>query len=274
MKTIVVATDFSTGAENATIYAAKFASEKRAKIILFHLYYMSIHAQNSRMSALSMDELKKSIQNKHFEKAKRLSEEYNIEVIPVLSMGDFEEELINTINSTNADIVVMGMPEKSLEQDVLGNTTTGVLQSIKIPLLAVPLNAVYKGLKTILFACDIKRGGIHKTIFEKVKDISNGLGAEIEVFHASRKTNHDVNDQDEINILHSAEEGLHGTNYSYINVESDKVIEAIKSEIKRISADLLIMIPYRYGFWGSFVHRSKTRIMISHSEIPLLSLPL
>ncbi|KOS05735.1 hypothetical protein AM493_06550 [Flavobacterium akiainvivens] len=273
MKTILVATDFSIGAENATIYAVKYASEKSAKIILFHLYHISIHAQNSRMSASSMDELVKSVKNKHSKKAKRLSEEYDIEVLPVLSIGDFQEELNNAINSTNADIVVMGMPKKSLEQDILGNTTTLVLQSIKIPLLAVPLNAVYKGLKNILFACDIKRG-IHKTIFERVQDISNGLGAEIEVFHASRKTDHNFDEQDEINILHSVEQGLHGTNYSYKNVESDKVIEAIKSEISRINADLLIMIPYRYGFWGSFVHRSKTRIMISNSEIPLLSLPL
>jgi hypothetical protein len=34
------------------------------------------------------------------------------------------------------------------------------------------------------------------------------------------------------------------------------------------------MMPNKYGFWGSLIHRSKTRIMASGSEIPLMSLPL
>lgn len=272
MKTIIVATDFSPGANNATLYASNFTAATKAKIILFHVYRMSIHVQNARLQATAVDELMAVSRKKLFEKANKLSEDYKIEVVPVWCMGDFHEELEKTIHSTQADIVVMGMATKSIEQDLLGNKTTAAVLSFKFPVLAVPVNAVYKGLDTILFACNVTRG-IHKTILEKVKDIAVKLGASIEVFHASRRLN-EMENEKVINELENFENELNQTNYSYKNVESSSIIEAIEDEINRINADLLIMVPYKYGFWKSMSHISKTRIMASRSEIPLLSLPL
>lgn len=272
MKTILVATDFSPAANNATLYAANFSAATKAKIILFHIYRMSIHAQNTRLQATAIDELMEISRKKLSEKANKLSEDHKIEVIPVWCMGDFQEELGKIIHSTQADIVVMGMATKSIEQDLLGNKTTAAVLSFKFPVLAIPINAVYQGLNTILFACNVTRG-IHKSILEKVKDIAVELGASVEVFHASKRMNATENEK-VINALDNLENELNETNYSYKSVESSSIIEAIEDEINRINADLLIMVPYKYGFWKSMTHISKTRIMASKSEIPLLSLPL
>ncbi|TJZ53692.1 universal stress protein [Sphingobacterium olei] len=273
MKSIIVATDFSSGANNATIYACNFASDTGTKIVLFHLYHMSIHALNSRAPASAIDDLMKSSRDKLLKEADKLSKHFKIEVNTIWRMGDFKEELQNAITSAQADIVVMGMASKSLEQDLLGNTTTSAVHSLKFPVLAVPANAIYQKVKTILFACEITRG-IHKTVLDKVKDVAAKVGATIEVFHVSKKITQLANGQQGISLSKTFEEGLQGTNYYYKNVESDKIIDAIQDEIKQISANLVIMIPYRYGFWESMVHRSKTMIMASRSEIPLLSLPL
>ncbi|QPQ53257.1 universal stress protein [Chryseobacterium indologenes] len=51
MKTIVVCTDFSPEAENATHYAASMAKENQYKIVLFNLQSVSIHALNAQASA-------------------------------------------------------------------------------------------------------------------------------------------------------------------------------------------------------------------------------
>lgn len=273
MKTIIVATDFSKEASNATIYASNFAADTGAKIILFHIYHVSIHALNGRIQSSSMDELSIISKKKLFDAANKLSEDYKIEVTSVWKTGDFIEELQNTIDSTQADIVVMGMVKDSIEQDLLGNTTTAALQTLKFPILAVPLHAVYKGLNTILFACDITRG-VHKTILGKVKDIAIKLGATIEIFHVSKKISQIENEQNHNDVTIHFSDGLHGTKYYYKNIASNTIIEAIHEEITHIKADLLIMVPYKYGFWDSIVHRSKTRMMVSRSDIPLLSLPL
>jgi nucleotide-binding universal stress UspA family protein len=273
MKTILVATDFSPEASNATAYASHFAADTGAKIILFHLYHVSIHALNARVQSSSIDELKAASVKKLSDMAKKLSEDYKIDVTPILKMGDFENQLQKTIDATHADIVVMGMIKDSIEQDLLGNTTTAALQRLKFPVLAVPLNATYKGLKTILFACDITRD-VHETILQKVKNIAVRLGAAIEMFHVSNEPNELENEQKEAAVIEHFADGLNGTNYNYKTVASNAIIKAIQDEITQINADLLIMVPYKYGFWDSLVHISKTRMMASRSEIPLLSLPL
>jgi hypothetical protein len=81
--------------------------------------------------------------------------------------------------------------------------------------------------------------------------------------------------------LQGAEEAEHacidktftGINYYYKNIQSREIINAIQEEVKETKADLLIMAPYKYGFWDCMVHRSKTRMMASGNNVPLLSLP-
>lgn len=271
MKTILVATDFSKEATNAAVYAANFATATGAKIILFHLYHVSIHALNARIYSSSMNELSELAYKQLVKTANQLSEEFSIEVQAVLKEGDFIKELQDTIVATQTDIVVMGMGKDSIEQDIFGNTTTDVLQTLKFPVLAVPVNAVYKGLNTILFACDITRG-VHKKVIEKVKDIAVKLDATIELFHVTKtikQLEQQTNDE-----CDDFADGLDGTKYFYKNVASNAIIKAIQDEVNQINADLLIMVPYKYGFWDAMVHRSKTGMMASRSEIPLLSLPL
>jgi nucleotide-binding universal stress UspA family protein len=38
------------------------------------------------------------------------------------------------------EMIVMGMEEKSLEQELLGNTTTSIIKKLRTPVLAVPRN--------------------------------------------------------------------------------------------------------------------------------------
>ncbi|MNX96122.1 hypothetical protein D3C86_1284240 [compost metagenome] len=61
--------------------------------------------------------------------------------------------------------------------------------------------------------------------------------------------------------------------YIYKTVRSNAVINEIEKEIKRYQADILVMVPKKYGFWDSLVHKSKTRIMASGLDVPLLSFP-
>ncbi|HEY0175411.1 MAG TPA: universal stress protein, partial [Pedobacter sp.] len=61
--------------------------------------------------------------------------------------------------------------------------------------------------------------------------------------------------------------------YSFKDVQSGAVIQAIKKEIIAAEAELLIMVPGKYGFWSSLLHRSKTNMMASGLNVPLLSVP-
>lgn len=274
MNVIIVATDYSREADNAVEYAAAAAQVVGARVLLFHLFKMSVHAMNSRLGPGSFDEQYTSSRRKLEEKASDISLRYGIVATADWHKDDFYLELKQSIQHFNADLVVLGMAEKSVEQDMLGNTTTSVISRLKFPVLAVPYGAKFTGIKTILFAADVLRG-IHADVLDKVKEVASDFGAkDVEIFHVSNK----VKEIEEKGIKASTEsmfgEGVNDIKYLYKNVESNAVIEEIQKEVKAIEADMLIMVPNRYGFWGSLVHRSKTRIMASGSEIPLMSLPL
>ncbi len=270
----MVATDYSKEAENAVEYAAAAAKVVKAKLVLFHLYKLSVHAMNSRLGPASFDDLYKASRQRLEDRAAEVAARYGIRAEADWHKDDFYIELKRSIQHFNADIVVLGMPEKSLEQDLLGNTTTGVIFRLKFPVLAVPYGVKFEGIKTILFAADILRG-VHLDVLGKVKEVAADFGArQVEIFHVSAK----VKEMEKAGIRASAEsmfgEGQEDVRYFYKNVESNAVIREIQKELAEVKADMLIMVPNRYGFWASLVHRSKTRIMASGSEVPLLSLPL
>lgn len=272
MKKIIVATDFSAEAENALEYIIDAAVDRNFELILFNLYYVSIHTLNSRSSNISLDELYEKAKKGLEEKAAAIAEKYKIKVTAHLASGQFRTELKQCYQMHDADIVVMGMANKSFEQDLLGNTTTSVIQSLQIPVLAIPGSAKFKGIKNILFACDVKKG-VHLDVLEKVKMMAESFAANLELFYVNDNVAK-LESTAAAKNLQTIEKGLEGITYLYKNTASDELVSAIEEELKAIKADLLIMVPYKYGFWGSLVHISKTNVMASGGSVPLLSIPI
>lgn len=111
--------------------------------------------------------------------------------------------------------------------------------------------------------------GVHKQIFDKVRFVASKFGARIEIFHVSSKL-------EGLKVEHrkNLAEIMDGVEYYYKNITATEIVNAIRDEVVDLNADLLIMVPYKYGFWSSIVHKSKTRMMASGINVPLLSIPL
>jgi nucleotide-binding universal stress UspA family protein len=270
MKKIIIATDYSAEAENAADYAGAVAAERGHELILFNFSEISIHLLNARVSSDAIDELLEVYHTNLDKAAQALSKKYNVKVTPHLASGNFYESLVACINQYEAAAVIMGMANRSVEQDLLGNTTTSTIHKLQFPILAIPITTQYHGIHKILFACDMEKG-VEDKVLENVHETATAFGASVEVFYVKNK----------IEELQGAEEAEHasidktftGINYYYKNIQSREIINAIQEEVKETKADLLIMAPYKYGFWDSMVHRSKTRMMASGNNVPLLSLP-
>jgi len=271
MKTLIVATDFSKEAKNAAEYACEAAKYMNTKVVLFNSFSIPLHVSHARLPASVFKELLDNNSIMLKKKAIELSEKYSIEVEFESGFVQLREELSALFVKYNAKMVIMGTTPHSLGQELFGSTNTASILKLQIPVLAVPLGVKYQPIKKILFACDFLRG-INVRILEEINDFAVSADSEVEVFHVQNKLrNLEV---DEVAYSESITEGLEGISHSYKHIESETVIEEIKNEIKRINANLLIMVPQRYGFWKSLVHRSKTRVMASQSDIPLLSIPI
>lgn len=273
MVTIIVATDFSEVAENAVEYAAAAAKHGQAKLVLFNSYVIPVHASNTILPASSIQALVDANEKLLHERAVVLSEKYQIEVEYECRFSFVDDELSDLIDKYNADLLVLGMSAKTLEQDLLGNTTTAAIKKLKFPVLAVPAGAKFGSIKKVLFAVDVLRG-VPVKILQRIKELALSLNAEVEVFHVNETIAELQNDPAAMQVQEDIGNGLAGVSYFYKNVKSTAVIREIEKEIKEFNADLLIMIPNKYGFWASLVHRSKTRVMASGLEIPLFSIPI
>lgn len=271
MKTLIVATDFSKEAENAAEYACAAAQYLNTNVVLFNSFTIPLHVSNARLPASVFNELLENNELLLKKRSLELSEKYSIKVDYESTFLRLNEELESLYTKYDAAMVIIGTAAHSLGQDLFGNTNTSTILKLRFPVLAVPTNAAFRPIKKILFACDVLQG-VNIKILEEVKRFANIMDAKVELFHVQNKmrnldTTKKIND-----TTNQINEGLAGIDHSYKPVESDAVIEEIKKEITYINADLLIMVPQRYGFWKSIVHTSKTRLMASQSEIPLLSI--
>ncbi|WP_343329851.1 universal stress protein [Polaribacter staleyi] len=265
---IIVATNFSKLSENAVLYAAALAQEFNTKLVLFNTFRLPVHVANSRLPASSVDHFFQINKNKLKENALKISKEFNIEVAYKSSYTNLEEEVDSLMKLYEARFIVIGMSPKSLEQNLLGNPTTTLISMKEFPVLAIPLCAKFKGIKNILFACDLLEGVPLKTL-AKLRQVSLSLNAIVTVFYVDKKVEEL---QTEINA--NLDKELEDVTLLYKNVKSNSVIDAIEAEVKKSNSDLLVMMPKRYGFWESILHKSKTRMMASGLNIPLLSIPI
>ncbi|WP_312991382.1 universal stress protein [Chryseobacterium flavum] len=271
MKTIIICTDFSQEAENATHYAASMAKENKYKVILFNLQSISIHALNAQVSADFFYEQTLKNQKKISDKATEIGRLYTIKTGHYLASGNFIEELNNCIQAVKGDFIVMGMGEKTLEQRLLGNTVVKAIHRIKKPILIIPSHIEYTGIRKILFAYDTHRN-MTWTAMDDIYSFIKDFNAEIEVFNVSERL------EDFTEVIHDTDlnsgHNLDDLKYSFKIIQSIEVIKAIEEEVKITNSDLLTMIPYKYNFVESLFHRSKTAIMAYKNKVPLLSIPL
>ena len=270
MRAILVATNFSKTSDNAVMYSASLAQLFNAKLVVFNAFKLPVHASNTYLSAASIENLIEKNSDRLRETASGLTKEFNIEVAYRCSYMDLEREIDSLMETYNVELLVMGMSAKSMEQNLLGNPTTTLISMKKIPVLAIPVDAKFTGVKRILFACDLMEG-IPLKILARLRQMAIHLKAEVTVFYVEKKIG-------ELRLKSSAlddiDRELEDVTHLYKNVKSDKVIEAIEKEIKKSIPDLLAMVPKKYGFWESMVHKSKTRVMASGLNIPLLSIPV
>lgn len=270
--TIIAATNFSAIANNAVTYAAGLAKSANASLILFNSFQLDIHSANSHISAEAMQKQLDKASERLKTLCRDIAGAFNIEVSCFCSYSFLEDELSSLIELHNAELVVMGMAERSFEQELMGNSTTSVIKNLNTPVLAVPLNARFQNIKKILYACDTLSFSSIKR-FSWLRSIVGNLGAEVEFFSVDAKLDDLKQEQDRLLLSSTLEEEFQQVKYLYKTVKSNAVINEIKKEINIYNADILVMVPQKYGFWDSLVHKSKTRIMAAGLDIPLLSFP-
>jgi len=273
MKTILAPTDYSTTARNATDYAIELAKRSDAEIILLHaltvpIATMEIHGpmlynigDMERENEKILQTLKKEITNKY----------KSLNVKSQLTVGFPVEEIINTAEEKKADLIVMGIKgTNKAEEFFIGSNASSVVKDAQCPVLVIPADAKFVPPKNIVIACDYNKDFENENIWSHVKEFVNLFNSNIYILDVLNKKEPATVEVATTGI--KVENFLRNISHTLHFVEGEDVIESINNFISEKKADMLVMLPKRYNIIASLFHKSNTKKMMFHTDIPVLTL--
>lgn len=273
MKTLIVPTDFSESAQNATEYAAALAKTSNASLNLLHAFHLPVEIDGALVRLTSLQDLSRKKKLYLKDLATKISLKYDIKVESHAYPGFITHILQDYVKKRKGDLVVMGMRGMSkIERLLFGSVTTNILMKADFPLLIVPAKSKFHPIKNILLACDYHGDAINDKI-ALVKDSALIFNAEVRVLHICKPLVGVAELEERITTGKLIERVLKGVRHSFIDLEEEDIVEGIQSNIKSQKTDLLVMIPRKRSFWQSLTSRSNTNRITFDIDIPLLALP-
>ncbi len=272
MKTIIVATDYSTCAMNAVRYAASLAARTNAKFILLHAFELSTHAANGLISAKGLQDLIEENQSRLDTLAIKLQLEYGIRSEAYCINNFLEDALDKLVKEKKADLVVLGMHSSDWNDRFFGNTTLSIIKNAQYPLLIVPEQSLYNGINKILYAFDSKCLSSRNKL-AMLRDIAFTYHAEVRVFHVQTSPEYVPAIEKDPIINLKVEAALSQIHHTYKDVFSTTIAKSIENELAIYKADLLAVVPHKAGLWYRLANKSTTRKLVLEILIPILVLP-
>jgi nucleotide-binding universal stress UspA family protein len=270
MKTILVATDFSSAAVNAAEYAAKLAIEIEAQILLLHVYPVPVIYGEVPVS-VNADEVKDNAEFDINEQKVHLAEITNGKVIinTEVRMGAFYQELERFCGRIDPYVVVMGNHSSSTTERILfGNHAVYATKHLAWPLITVPSGVGYSAIKKIGLACDFNKV-VDTMPIDEVKLLVHDFNAALHVLNTGKKKDFDPEIVFESGLL---QEMLLSINPVYHFITSENTDEGILEFTEKNKIDLLIVLPKRHGLMDQLLHKSHTKELVLHSHVPVMSL--
>jgi len=272
MKKILFPTDFSKASLNAFSYALHLAAKINAQIITIHVYdilYIPTENFNFLLENYNIIELSEFENYKsEVPKLRKIAEKLKLEHVKishVLQEGNAVIEILNASIKEKADFIVMGTKGASGFKEVfLGTVTEKIINQSKIPVLAIPEEAKFKGIKKILFPIELEK--LKLNILEKINDFAYVFNAKIDVLEV--KTEKDKNEELTLNKWKE----YRSVNFTIIHSNHTEGIISDYIEIHHI--DITIMAVHYKDLWQRLFLYSLSRNMAHHIKIPLLSIPV
>jgi len=270
MKKILIPTDFSDNAKNAANYGITLFDAEETVFAFLNTFYIpystaevaySYDDDISRQNADQLFDTEKKRIAKNFPNLKGKLESH-------FELGAIVEVANSFIQRENIDYMVMGTKGASGFSEVLvGSRTASMIKKVDCPIIVVPEDARFKNPEKILFTTDKELQNEDLNI-DILVDIAKKYDSNIHGLYVS-KTGENMNveatfiqydlDLKLVDVKHDLE----------VDVNKDP-INAIENYTKRYSVDLIAMISTKGNLFHELFHKSVTKRVAMHTDIPML----
>jgi len=270
LKTVIVATDFSTTATNAVNYAVDMALAIKAGILLFHVYQIPVIYSELPVAFSEEDtrhDIKKNLIDLKLHIIQKTGGKLNIET--EVRLGSFFPELKTLCENIMPYTVVMGSQGTTFTERLLfGSHTVYAMKYLMWPIITVPPNASFSAVKKIGIACDLSKA-ITTMPIDEINILVKDFDAELHILNIDKWQVHNPSTDCESILLQQMMTHLKPTYHFITDKNTD---EAILDFVDKNSIDLLIVLPRRRGLLRRLIHRSHTKQLILYSHVPVMAL--
>lgn len=268
MKRILCPTDFSSTANNAIAYAAKFAQVTGSEIILFNV---------KSLFDLTSGELQKG-KSEQIEDTKSVLESQALEVTRAFDISCYADVTVSGVAlstlisqaGSQFDLIVMGTngPD-DLYQFFTGSNTYNVIQKSKVPVLLIPENAEYSELELAVLAYDYLREGMPpiKQVHQILQPFECGIRVLqlLEISYSERQEQELEERKEQI-----AAALTDAIPVSFDSLHTDNPGHALEMYMKKTNADILILNSRHYSLLQRIFHKSLTKALSVIADFPML----
>jgi len=267
IRTILVPTDFSKNADNATVYAFELAKSNNAKIILLHAIdnvalipdtpFQYNEQEKSQLESYSANHIKTII-----EKARKA--ELNCECINVT--GHTIDVILECIISKKPDLIIMGTKGAGgIDKVVFGINTSKVMEHSKCAVIAIPENVLFQPIKNITYCTNFHESDIDA--LKKLIDIGESSGANITLLHVSEEKTLKPNEEEFINKLKNH---FDRTKLNFNLTYGKSLVEALDKYRGKGLTDLLGISSHLPDLTYNPLEISRSRERVYQTKIPFI----
>lgn len=269
MKNILVPFDFSHNSRNALEYAAQFARRLDAVLHIFHAYDRSEVEEGVKV-ATTVSAMKdtKSKMMKQFGLTDNAVKHHVLQ-------GEFMEEVLQFIETSNIDMIVIGTRGSSgLRELLVGSRTVSLMQEVgSVPMLVIPEKASFTDLKTILLCSDLHEIADDNAL-DLVKEIALKFDSNVRLAHVQKKGGVKPNYEEVLERRRETHIFEPEVDCTYKKIIASDILEGIRFYMdKKGDNDMVAMVYRSHSFFETIFGMNHTHEMAYHSTVPLLVLP-
>lgn len=266
MKTILVPTDFSPSADNASVFAAHLARQVRASLLLVHVYQIPVTMNDMPVMVLSAEELRSSADQQLDRQRNDLLAQFPDLIIQSESrLGSINDELEHLCTENDLLLMVLGSHGMSaLERMLFGSTTISVMRHTELPVIAVPKDFKRFGLRKIALAADLL--DVARIPVQKIVALTQSLGARLDLVHVASRS--ETENQNAAALLQS----LQPLQPEYHTVYNDNVKTGLLQYLEEHETDLLMVLPHEHNIVERLFFKLHTDDIVKNAPVPVMAI--
>lgn len=267
MAHILIPTDFSDGSLNACAYALDLYGGAVNTYTLLHSYmdpvpgYAAMVDMTSVLYASSVEGLAEFTT-----RFRALRNGADALVTTEVVYGPLATSLPAVCKQRNIDLIVMGTQGATVGGTLFGSNAGDVAKTSNVPVLIVPKDATFAGLRHILLADDHVR--VEPLALRLLVALAREHGADITIAHILRNTTEEPDPQ----VVADYDETFLHVPHTYTDALGGDVAQALSHTAERDSMDLVAVLHRHTGFLDGLFHGSVAKRLALQTRVPLLVL--